>query len=404
MEESEGDRTIVLKKRAQVFLHDMNGNRTILVFDGLTLGRSSGNVLFPEDPLVSKSHMTLYQAESGLYVKDLNSSNGTKVDGRSITPNVPTKVSVGTILEFGNQVFQIVAKGHGLPQAQGVGVSAPRALPRDPSFSKILHSFLNPKNWGASTIITVLSVIAIILRDSLATSVTCSRSIFQFPMDAVDPQRVVFLAVVGLVITFAHHGFSFFLAPKSLINAISLAALVSLFLVLTAFTEMDLSKTPRGAANFALCRCMKKRLQSADRKVCLNWKNGHLPKIVPFSQLPEGVQAQISERLALAETAVPVGNGLAELMPGDNASSGDVKYCTIVLLQQNGNVGGAEAGLLSREGCRTEVLKNRNACQDQLGEDEGSIVINVSGVWGPRSSYSLAPEPGFEVITSEPCN
>ena len=45
--------------------------------DVLTLGRSSDNVVFLQDPFVSKKHLKIVEDDGEYYLEDLNSANGT---------------------------------------------------------------------------------------------------------------------------------------------------------------------------------------------------------------------------------------------------------------------------------------------------------------------------------------
>ena len=54
---------------------------------------------------VSKRHATLRVGESGLFVNDLGSTNGTFVNGQRISAEKPLKV--GDVLQFGNAAFQV---------------------------------------------------------------------------------------------------------------------------------------------------------------------------------------------------------------------------------------------------------------------------------------------------------
>jgi pSer/pThr/pTyr-binding forkhead associated (FHA) protein len=56
-----------------------------LVGDVVTIGRSSSNDVVIDDPTVSAQHAALTKSESGYRVKDLGSTNGTQINGVSIT-------------------------------------------------------------------------------------------------------------------------------------------------------------------------------------------------------------------------------------------------------------------------------------------------------------------------------
>jgi phage tail-like protein len=82
--------------------------RTIpLTFDVLTVGRSPDSDLSLQHPGVSRRHAELSLGPSGLLVTDLESANGSYVDGVRILPHEPTRVDAGQILQLGPFFFAI---------------------------------------------------------------------------------------------------------------------------------------------------------------------------------------------------------------------------------------------------------------------------------------------------------
>src|SRR5690349_13120345 len=51
---------------------------------------------------VSRRHLRLSPTETSLFIVDLNSTNGTRKNGRSIQPNIPYPLHHGDILELGD--------------------------------------------------------------------------------------------------------------------------------------------------------------------------------------------------------------------------------------------------------------------------------------------------------------
>jgi phage tail-like protein len=80
--------------------------RTIpLTFNLLAIGRAPDNDLSLQHPAVSRRHADLNLSAAGLFVTDLESVNGTFVDGLQILPHEPTRVMPGQILQVGPFVF-----------------------------------------------------------------------------------------------------------------------------------------------------------------------------------------------------------------------------------------------------------------------------------------------------------
>jgi pSer/pThr/pTyr-binding forkhead associated (FHA) protein len=70
--------------------------------DGILIGRESGDLSFPEDGYVSGSHCQISGDDSGVYIEDLGSSNGTYLrvrDGQVIP--------VGSLVLVGQQLFRL---------------------------------------------------------------------------------------------------------------------------------------------------------------------------------------------------------------------------------------------------------------------------------------------------------
>jgi pSer/pThr/pTyr-binding forkhead associated (FHA) protein len=69
-----------------------------------TIGRVSQIEELQKDPKASKEHAKLIFQESELkvYLQDLKSSNGTKVNGTPLTPEAPREIKIGDIIEIGS--------------------------------------------------------------------------------------------------------------------------------------------------------------------------------------------------------------------------------------------------------------------------------------------------------------
>lgn len=68
-----------------------------------SVGRAPGSVLFLPDPRVSSSHASLIMDASGWRLTDLDSRNGTWVNGRRVTGFSPRNLERGATLQFGGE-------------------------------------------------------------------------------------------------------------------------------------------------------------------------------------------------------------------------------------------------------------------------------------------------------------
>ncbi len=54
---------------------------------------------------VSRRHALIHREEDGYYITDLNSTNGTRINGRRLLPNTPCRLSSGDIVRLGRFEF-----------------------------------------------------------------------------------------------------------------------------------------------------------------------------------------------------------------------------------------------------------------------------------------------------------
>lgn len=70
--------------------------------DDVVLGRSPRNSTFLiDDPTISREHVRLFCDEGGLFLEDLGTTNGTRVNGHRIEPQSPTPIAQGDVIELG---------------------------------------------------------------------------------------------------------------------------------------------------------------------------------------------------------------------------------------------------------------------------------------------------------------
>jgi pSer/pThr/pTyr-binding forkhead associated (FHA) protein len=78
------------------------------VLDGntFTIGSDPGNDLVLKDKFISKFHCRFFQKNGQWNVEDLDSTNGTKVNGASVSS---TKIEPGMVVELGKVKFSVLA-------------------------------------------------------------------------------------------------------------------------------------------------------------------------------------------------------------------------------------------------------------------------------------------------------
>ena len=84
--------------------------RTAHMFNqpSITFGRADGNVLTIHDPEreLSSEHGRIEQTDDGYVVIDLESLNGTRVNGVELTANAPQPLRKGDLIELGDIKIQ----------------------------------------------------------------------------------------------------------------------------------------------------------------------------------------------------------------------------------------------------------------------------------------------------------
>jgi len=74
--------------------------------DTISIGRSSTNNIVIENNSISNQHCLLYTKNNQLYISDLDSTNGTYIDGNKLTPNTQYPLNINQILILGIEGVQ----------------------------------------------------------------------------------------------------------------------------------------------------------------------------------------------------------------------------------------------------------------------------------------------------------
>ena len=111
-----------------------------LIGDLITIGRAPSNDVVIDDPTVSAQHASLTKLTSGYRLKDLGSSNGTQINGLSITE---AGLKDGAEIRFGYVTGVFRDATASTDQARGMQVSSEHDGPAQVRVSET-QSILSP--------------------------------------------------------------------------------------------------------------------------------------------------------------------------------------------------------------------------------------------------------------------
>ncbi|MFH1437060.1 MAG: FHA domain-containing protein [Pseudomonadota bacterium] len=89
-----------------------------------TLGRGEENSITILDGGMSKRHATIIRAENKFYIEDLNSTNGTYIDGLKLPPNQKYELRHNCRVTFGNSIVIFAAEKLEEERESGTSYSA----------------------------------------------------------------------------------------------------------------------------------------------------------------------------------------------------------------------------------------------------------------------------------------
>ncbi len=92
---------------------DNKGKKVILDKDEVTIGRGMSNEIVIDSTSVSRNHAVIYKKESydnytKVYIKDLNSTNGTYVKDRQVPPNRGVELTDGVTIKIGSTIYKFL--------------------------------------------------------------------------------------------------------------------------------------------------------------------------------------------------------------------------------------------------------------------------------------------------------
>jgi predicted component of type VI protein secretion system len=110
----------------------MNGRTHELNVDKTTIGRVEDNTFQIADPSVSSHHCEVLLRGADVVVKDLNSTNGSFINGEKISESA---LKPGQTLKLGQIELQLLTEGMPIPEPRAPAAGAPAAAAPAPASS-----------------------------------------------------------------------------------------------------------------------------------------------------------------------------------------------------------------------------------------------------------------------------
>ncbi len=98
--------TVLLGTESNAYIKQLRtGKKYYLNSNEVTIGKRQCEIEIADNPAVSKHHAMIQKKEGKYFLMDLNSTNGTKVNGKKINANVPEALQDESQIEFANEKF-----------------------------------------------------------------------------------------------------------------------------------------------------------------------------------------------------------------------------------------------------------------------------------------------------------
>ncbi len=151
--------------KLQIFLIDAGETTRELTDDTITVGRLPDNTIQIDDVSVSSHHLQLTLSGGDYHLKDLNSTNGTRVNGKSVTEvqlHGGDRVRIGKIETVYQSEIETPSEKLDLPAAEVTPVTVAASSVRPADFSNASPFRIKKiKTEPASRAIFVLASVAI---------------------------------------------------------------------------------------------------------------------------------------------------------------------------------------------------------------------------------------------------
>ena len=94
------------KAELRFLVHD---GRKVRLCDEMTIGRDRDNTIVINDPLVSRIHCIVRRIRTSWYVEDAESTNGTWVNGKRISPGKAVRIGADDAVKLGGRIEVFLA-------------------------------------------------------------------------------------------------------------------------------------------------------------------------------------------------------------------------------------------------------------------------------------------------------
>ena len=117
----------LFKVRAPGTMYIVFQGKKIPITSRITIGRDSDNAIELKDALASRHHAVIQKVKDDFFVKDLDSTNGTFVNGTAVPPGKYARLQQADIILIGRTELSLRQFGYQAPQPEGNGPSQPNA-------------------------------------------------------------------------------------------------------------------------------------------------------------------------------------------------------------------------------------------------------------------------------------
>src|SRR5262245_36411529 len=97
-----------VKPQGNLYLVHQETSQRYPVKGDIVIGRTSGDIVFPDDKRLSSQHCRVMQTPQGWAIHDLKSASGTFLDGAQLEAGKVYALKPGSVVTVGAQTFQLI--------------------------------------------------------------------------------------------------------------------------------------------------------------------------------------------------------------------------------------------------------------------------------------------------------